>query len=291
MYLSEIIGDAVKYPFSNLKNFLILGIILVISDLYLNFLSGDVNVPVLILLFVVSFISEIVVYGYEIKILKSSLEGFANIPKLNNWWNMFIDGLKVFILGIVYAIPLFIILIIGVILIEFSAVSIGTNSLNNVNMLMYFGIIFLIILLYFIITIPFFLMSLANMAYNDSKIGAAFRFGETFNKIKNIGWGNFILWYIVTGIIYLVLMGIGILIQGLFDLFHLEIVGAVLYGLILLPYMCIFIFRSIALIYQSGIPGYLECDKCGGQYESETGESPDDYSDECECGGKLSYKK
>jgi hypothetical protein len=290
MYLSEIIGDAVKYPFSDLKNFLILGIILVISDLYLNFLSGDVNVPVLLLLCVVSFISGILIYGYEIRILKSSLAGLTNIPKLNNWWNMFIDGLKVFILGIVYAIPILIILIIGILLIE-SAVSIGTNSLNNVNMLMYFGIIFLIIILYFLLTIPFFLMSLANMAYNDSKIGAAFKFGETFNRISNIGWGNFILWYIVTGIIYLVLMFIGILIQGLFDIFHLEIVGAVLYGLILLPYMCIFIFRSIALIYQSGIPHYLECDKCGGKYELETGKSPDDYSDECECGGKLSYKK
>jgi hypothetical protein len=35
--------------------------------------------------------------------------------------------------------------------------------------------------------------------------------------------------------------------------------------------------------------GYLVCDKCGGYYELQTGESPDDFSDECECGGKTRY--
>lgn len=37
--------------------------------------------------------------------------------------------------------------------------------------------------------------------------------------------------------------------------------------------------------------GYLICDNCGGYYELEPGEAPDDFSDECECGGKLEYTK
>jgi hypothetical protein len=37
--------------------------------------------------------------------------------------------------------------------------------------------------------------------------------------------------------------------------------------------------------------GYLICDKCGGYYELQTGESPDDFDDECECGGKLEHAK
>jgi rRNA maturation endonuclease Nob1 len=36
-------------------------------------------------------------------------------------------------------------------------------------------------------------------------------------------------------------------------------------------------------------PGYLVCDSCGGYYELQTGETPDDFSDECECGGKLGH--
>jgi hypothetical protein len=32
---------------------------------------------------------------------------------------------------------------------------------------------------------------------------------------------------------------------------------------------------------------YLVCDKCGGCYELQEGESSEDFSDKCECGGKL----
>lgn len=37
--------------------------------------------------------------------------------------------------------------------------------------------------------------------------------------------------------------------------------------------------------------GYLVCDKCEGYYELEPGESPDDFSGECECGGNLIYSE
>ena len=34
---------------------------------------------------------------------------------------------------------------------------------------------------------------------------------------------------------------------------------------------------------------YLVCDRCGGYYELQLGESPEDFSDKCECGGHLNY--
>lgn len=37
--------------------------------------------------------------------------------------------------------------------------------------------------------------------------------------------------------------------------------------------------------------GYLVCDKCGAYYELKESESPDDFTDECDCGGKLQHKK
>jgi ribosomal protein L40E len=37
-------------------------------------------------------------------------------------------------------------------------------------------------------------------------------------------------------------------------------------------------------------PGYLVCDKCGGYYELQQGESADDFADECDCGGNLKHK-
>ena len=35
--------------------------------------------------------------------------------------------------------------------------------------------------------------------------------------------------------------------------------------------------------------GYLQCKKCGGYYELQEGESPDDYN-VCHCGGELEYR-
>ena len=35
--------------------------------------------------------------------------------------------------------------------------------------------------------------------------------------------------------------------------------------------------------------GYLVCDTCGGYYQLQPGESPDDFDDECECGGNLEH--
>ena len=35
--------------------------------------------------------------------------------------------------------------------------------------------------------------------------------------------------------------------------------------------------------------GFLVCKECGGYYELQEGESPEDFSDKCECGGLLEY--
>lgn len=37
--------------------------------------------------------------------------------------------------------------------------------------------------------------------------------------------------------------------------------------------------------------GYLICEQCGSYYELQMGESPGDFSLECDCGGRLTYKE
>jgi len=37
--------------------------------------------------------------------------------------------------------------------------------------------------------------------------------------------------------------------------------------------------------------GLLVCEKCGGCYQLQSDESPDDFSDTCECGGELEFKR
>ena len=289
MKISEIIRDAVRYPLVDWKKILILGIILVMSTLYVNFLSTGVNIALIILLGLFGLLMGIFTYGYEFRILESSLNGFFEPPEFNAWFSMFIDGLKVIVVGFVYAIPLILIIIFAGSFFGLAVANAGINYLHNTNMLIYLGIIIILALLYLIVTFPLILMSLANMAYNED-IGAAFKFGEISNKISNKGWGNFIIWYVVTGLIYIILMVMGAIIEVIFNLIHLKIVGSVLFSLIILPYMGIYLYRSAALFYLSGVHGYLECEKCGGYYELQEGESPDDF-EKCQCGGNLNYYK
>ena len=37
--------------------------------------------------------------------------------------------------------------------------------------------------------------------------------------------------------------------------------------------------------------GFIVCDKCRGYYELQEGESPSNFTDKCECGGKLKYSE
>ena len=42
---------------------------------------------------------------------------------------------------------------------------------------------------------------------------------------------------------------------------------------------------------ERSVPGFLVCNSCSGYYELQPDESPNDFSDECECGGRLIHQK
>jgi hypothetical protein len=284
MNIGEIIGDAVRYPLSDPKKLLIFGIFFVFAMLYSNFITAGANLPLIFILLVLALIAFVFIFGYELRILRATLAGLIEIPEFDDPIDLFFDGLKVVVVGIVYTILLTV--LFGILFLLFALLA-GITGL--------FGIFIILIVIISLFIYPLILMSLTNMVYNDTEINAALKFGEIFNKISNIGWGNFLLWYLVTGIIYLIMAVIGVLIIGVFSLIHLKIVGGILYPLIIGSYMSLFIYRSVALFYMSGDYdtgdlGYLECDNCKGYYALENGESPEDFS-ECECGGNLIHRK
>ena len=233
MDIGEIIGDAVKYPLSDPKKLIIFGIILVIATLYSNFTTpGSANIPLALILILIALIALIFMFGYEIRILRATLAGFNELPEFDEPIEMLIDGLKAILVGIIYIIPLAV--IIGLLFYGLVYAPGGLSHLSAYNPAsMIFIVIFaIIVILIALIIYPLTLMSLANMVYNNSRIEAAFKFGEIFNKISNIGWGNFLVWYIITGIIYLILGLIGVFIVSFFTLIHLKIVGGIIYPLI-----------------------------------------------------------
>ena len=106
MKIGEIIEDSLRYPFTDWKKILILGIIILSS----NIIGGIANVlnsnfEILILLFIDFFMISLLERGYQLRIIKSSLASNEELPNFNKWGGMFIDGIKVFIVGIAYFIP------------------------------------------------------------------------------------------------------------------------------------------------------------------------------------------
>ena len=257
MDLVKIIEDAVSYPFSDWKKILILGILAVISSLgittlFIGTLLGIKNVLVIILLFIIGyFIFGFLIDGYNFRIIKTSISGELELPEFNNWVEMFVDGIKVSIVFIVYIIP-------AILIIAFAGVSVlptleslvsnpSAIDLNIILSVLSATLLVLIAILYIIIILPINFMAIAHMANNNSKFRAAFRIHDIIDKIGRIGWGNLIIWYIVTGTIYIIITVIGFIITSIFSILN-PIVGIVLSSLIVSPYLYMYINRVYSFI-------------------------------------------
>ena len=250
MDLSVVIEDALRFPFSGWKKCLILGILILITNTFIN---GLFIVPNLVL---IGYIIGFFIIGYLFRIIKLSLGGKSELPKFDNWSQMFSDGIKVSIVSIVYSIPaILIILIFNILSSPSSLIGILSGAIVGDPI----GVTFvylvsgavpgsIIAVLYMIIVIPIALMAVTHMANNDSKLKSAFRFREIFDKIRTQGWINLIGWYILAGILTLIIVTIGIIISNISSIIN-PIVGIVLISLIIIPYLFIYLSRSIALFY------------------------------------------
>ena len=260
MDIGELIQDALRYPFSDWKKILILGILILISNIataitFIGTFLGLKNVAVKILIFVIGYIIfGILINGYKFKIIKTSLDGVGELPKFNNWFEIFKNGIKVYIVVIVYSLPAILIIIFAGLSLLPTLVSLGSNpssiNINTILSLLTAAILVCIALLYVLIILPINYMAIAHMANNHNKLRAAFRFHEIIDKIGDIGWGNLLLWYILTGTIYLIITVLGTMITGIFSILN-PIIGIVLSSLIITPYLDMYLNRSIALSYMS----------------------------------------
>ncbi len=248
MDIGDVVSDALKYPLSDWTKILMLGIILVIAsiaNISRSFMADGVFISVL---GIIGFIVGLLGYGYFFKIIKSSLAEISELPSFDDFVTMFIDGIKVAVVGFVYSIPAIILILIFAASIIISLIS--NPSSIPIGALIGAGVGIMIAMLYMLIIAPIIAIAVANMAYNDGEFGAAFRFSEILDNIRNIGWGDLIIWYIVTIIVYIVIAMIGGIITGLFSLIS-PVLTIVLMSLIVAPYLQMYVARSIALLYSS----------------------------------------
>ncbi|MGB9978045.1 DUF4013 domain-containing protein [Methanobacterium sp.] len=277
MNIEEIVKDSVSYPLSDWKKILMLGIIIVISGIAGVAVSlNTTNIYLISLLVVIGFLVGFLVNGYMFRIIKSSLDGKSGLPEFNNWIDMCINGLKVFIAFIIYLMPVILIISLFVPVFFHSTLTLESmgltpldlliNSLNSVTIpgiFSFIGILdylslvtpegmlaFIIGMLYLFIITPMLLVAIANMAYYEGEFRSAFRFSEILDEIRIIGRFNLIKWYLTTGILFLILFTIiSTCIVYIFNLADLSVIGGVLISLIITPYFYMYFARSVALYY------------------------------------------
>jgi hypothetical protein len=263
MNITGIIRDALKYPLQDWKKILLLGIILLISSTLVDLAIFVQNNIIIGIITIVGLLLVLFVYGYSLRIINSSLAGNTELPDMNNWINMFISGVKVLIVGIVYFIPIILVVVFTTILSPQTITSIfiglGLNplaitgsfleailvqGLGNLVPLLFnvtnTTITGTITLLYMIIITPVLMIAIANMG-NNNQMKSAFKIRILLEKMGLIGWNHLIEWYIITVILYLIIFAaVNVLYFA---------VGPLMI-LILVPYYYIYQSRSIALIYQ-----------------------------------------
>jgi hypothetical protein len=263
MNIGEIVEDSLRYPLSDWKKVLIYGFIglFTTTAVFRGFfaLNGLTNPGLILLVVIFELLVSIYFTGYFLKIIKLSLTGTKKLPQFKGVNEKLSDGIKVFIVAIVYMVPVILIIVVFALLSSLAlqiivnqAINNGFNLQNIITILMSLGIgigIFLA-MLYMVVVLPLFIVSLVHMADNNDKLASAFRLGEIFDKIGSIGWINLILWYLASGLIFIaILVFLGTFIIAIFNLIHNIDIGGLLISVVLIPYLYMYFARSSALFY------------------------------------------
>ena len=104
MSVSSIFNNAFRFPFSAMDKWLILGVLLVIGSLSSILVSWGIDLGVAsIITSIIALIAGFIVSGYSLAIVRDTIHGYDQLPSFDIGENI-IDGIKVFILGIVYSI-------------------------------------------------------------------------------------------------------------------------------------------------------------------------------------------
>ena len=233
MELGEIITDALSYPLQNLKAlvvYMILGIILGIA------IAGTVSAVMVgamaknalavigsgIIGIIIAFFIGFIITGYGLDIIKYGIERSNGAPGID-FVRQFINGVKYFVVNIVYMIiPIIIAAILAVIFQHWLS-----------------GLLTAIISIIFAFAL---MMGQCRLAKTED-LGYALAIGEAIGDISRVGIGKVVLFVIIMFVISFVLL----MIVGLINQWNTT-VGGILLG-ILGVYLVFFNGRATGLLY------------------------------------------
>lgn len=224
MDIGNLASEAIRYPSSNWKKVIILGLLMIAS---------------------IFIIPIFLVMGYQLRIVKATFAGIDELPDFDEIGSMFVDGLKVFVVSVAYMIIPVIVILLGVFGSIWALASEGTIT-DPFAFMSIIGVTAVIGIILAILFGIFEIIAIANMALYDSELGAAFRFSELLERISAIGWVNYFIWLIVIFVIGVV----GGIIGGILNI--IPFIGFIIALLTVYPYLNMVYARALALLFASG---------------------------------------
>jgi len=200
---------------------------------YTKMLFADLGRLLILVILDIIPIVNFVVLGYLGNVIKEPLDS-KQLPPLDNYFELWIQGLKIFVASIIFMIIPLVLTIPFIFLLVLSWISIPILPIVS-------GILAILLLIVGVL-LAFFLaiilaMAIVNMIKKDS-FSKAFAFGEILDIIGKIGWGSYILWLVIIFVCSIIVAGIG----------GIPIIGWIL-SLLIAPIFGVFVARSASLVY------------------------------------------
>ena len=262
--LREIIIDAIKYPISDIRKFLIFCALIIIMSLSTVLPSyGVKNNTLSIILTLVTLIVSFIVLGYSIEVIKSGTESDDTLPDFD-YVKQFVLGVKALILDIIYfIIPLILTLLVAsasklfssfteIIYVGIDSMANGTTNVTTIiaavpksTMNTFTNALAVTLVVAIILFTIFSLMSFtATVRFAKTGSGTeGLRFREILKDMKKIGFIKIIVTliviYIITFVMVLVLTLIGLI----------PYIGVFISIFVGVPFILLFLYRAIGLLY------------------------------------------
>jgi hypothetical protein len=190
-----------------------------------------------LMLIIATILLGLPLMGYSMKVLR----GERPAPEVDDWGTLFIDGIKYFIVTLIYAIPL---ILVWIVVIGASAVSLMSGDYTA--MMAAFGAIALGLVIMFVLAViiaVFEVIGAVRFARTGS-IGEAFNFNAILATIGKLGWVPYIISLVVL-IVVAVVFGIIVAIIQM-----IPVLGFIIYLCLIAPWT-LFIARYVCQIYDS----------------------------------------
>ena len=262
MEFGEIFSNALKYPISDYKRLLILGVICLVINIPVVLTQFNyVNASLFLVWTLVAIILGLLILGYSLSIMKKGIDLEDEIPDIDFTKNL-VDGIKSFVVTFIYyLIPTIIVSIIGITSlasflgsIDKNAISTATNATTPNTILSaipneaWAGLITgltitaIVAIILFIIFGIFETIALCRLADTGS-LGEAFAISAIIDDIKEIGFLKLIGVLIVLIIISVIIgMVIGIISA-------IPYVGLIIGFLVGNSFLLLFYNRALGLLY------------------------------------------